>query len=93
MHAVKNTIEFNEKSNAVCINTEIEQKLIFSGRELALLFWNLDSTEQVEFFEYLSNVRRLRFQLQAILEDSTPNCRNVMCMIGEYSKPFKGVDS
>ena len=53
--------------------------------ELAELFWNMDSSMQARFFEYLDQLDHAGFvhQFRHIYRDASPEGRSIMRAIGE----------
>jgi hypothetical protein len=75
------------------LNRNLEHKVSIEiiGRELAELFWQMDASEQAEFFNKLGDLSMLSFQLQAITDSEELNAigRYGMQLIGVYSQPSK----
>ena len=63
-----------------------QQEIHISPNELAELFWSMDSTEQSQFFAHLGRLCSDSFKRQtqwlAVMEDSTPEAREVMRDLG-----------
>ena len=66
---------------AIFIHTK-QQEIDISPNELAELFWSMDSGEQASFFNHLGVICddsfRRQSQLLMVMEESTPEAREVM---------------
>jgi len=61
--------------------------ILVRGKDVAELWWNLDSEQQAEFFNVLSSKRNLVCQLQEVTDSEkiTPLGRACMDDIGSYA--------
>ena len=69
----------------------IDDRIVYLSPELvAREFWDMDSNEQVQFFNELGriiSIEKLPFQLQYVTDSPllTEEARRIMSTIGEYS--------
>lgn len=69
----------------------MEVDIDFDGEQLAGLFWELSSSEQAGFFNFLGNKKGLAMQMQYVTEDFTLDSDGRYCMslIGNYADKQK----